>query len=56
MISLGIEYSPPPTKKEIREWKKWRKEMNRIEEMYMPKATPHNKKNIKKKDNKKPGK
>ncbi|MBI4945977.1 MAG: hypothetical protein HY840_06210 [Bacteroidetes bacterium] len=33
MISLGIEYSPPPTKEEIRAWRKWKKEMNKLMEI-----------------------
>ncbi|MBI4945596.1 MAG: hypothetical protein HY840_04250 [Bacteroidetes bacterium] len=30
MISLGFEYATHPTKEEIREWKKWQKEMKML--------------------------
>ncbi|MBI4946953.1 MAG: hypothetical protein HY840_11210 [Bacteroidetes bacterium] len=31
MIALGFELpGPPPTKKEIRQWKKWQKEMKKL--------------------------
>ncbi|MBI4946208.1 MAG: hypothetical protein HY840_07380 [Bacteroidetes bacterium] len=53
MISLGLELpSPPPSAKEIREWHKWRKEMNLLMEetaSRKKKAHPKRVKNTKQK-------
>ncbi|MBI4944917.1 MAG: hypothetical protein HY840_00790 [Bacteroidetes bacterium] len=53
MISLGFELpGPPPSKEEIRAWRKWKKEIDKLDaDLLKPASTPgkKKKKTIKKK-------